>query len=367
MLRSLSLVMLASACAPQYDDTLLEEYRQAVPDADTLNARTPTSGALMLGETALFPMLAAPVTWGINGAIATIVVGLEVVTAFDPTYYDEETQQFVWGPWNADDYGKAALWIQKNPEGSEFAYSYALLRGTTRKLEGYEPIIVGGASPDPDHRHRGVGITLWDADANIRFLEEHGQPTDGLDSGKFAALYGRGPTEDDVELAFVVSSFRDFVSADDPELVPVDFDYLHGRASQDGTVVDFLDFQGDVDVSDPHDGVAENLDIRMAFLDRGIGRAEAGAYGGSIEEGDTIAMTECWDDAVKETYLIAEHVDGDGSTEALYQLGDPSGCQAPFDRTLDELEVPSLADVDPGLLDTLDAIAEGGVDSIEWH
>jgi hypothetical protein len=366
MLRSLSVLIFASACAPQYDETLLEEYRQAVPDEDTLNARTPTSGALALGDTALFPQLAAPVTWGINGAIGTILVGLKVVTSIDPTYYDEETQQFVWGPWNADDFGKMAFWIQKNPEGSDFAYSYALLRGTTGKLEGYEPIIVGGATPDPDHGHRGMGVTLWDADANIRFLEENGQPTDGLDSGRFVAVYGRGPTDDGVDLAFVVSSFRDFVSADDPEAVPVDFDYLHGRAWEGANVVDFLDFQGTVDVDDPHDGVAENLDIRMAFLDRGIGRAEAGAYGGSIEKGDQMAMTECWDDAVKETYLRAELVD-DGATEALYQLGDPSGCVDPFDQTLDELEVPSLADVDPSLLDALDAVAEGGVDSVEWH
>ena len=69
---------------------------------------------------------------------------------------------------------------------------------------------------------------------------------------------------------------------------------------------------------------------------------------------------------MKETYLQAELTD-DGSTEALYQLGDPSGCVDPFDQTLDELAVPSLADVDPSLLDALDAVAEGGVDSVEWH
>jgi hypothetical protein len=367
MLRSVSVLLLASACAPQYDQALLDQYKASIPDEDTLQARAATSGVLALGDQALFPTLSAPVTVGINGAIATVVGGLRFVTTLEPSGYDAETQQFVWGPWNDDRFGKAAVWIQKNPEGSEFAYSYALLRGTTRRLEGYSPIIVGGATPDPDRPGRGVGVTLWDADANLQFLEENGQPTAGLDGGKFVALYGRGPVEEDTELRWVVSSFRDFTSADDPAGASVDLDYFHGHAWDGAQEVDFLDYQASVDVDDPRDGVVENLDVRMAFLDRGIGRGEAGAYGGSLEAGDRVEVTECWNDAVRETYLAAERVDGDGATEELYQLGSPAGCAAPFDRTLDELEIPSLADVDPSLLADLDAIAEGGVDSVEWR
>ncbi|MEZ4271538.1 MAG: hypothetical protein R3C68_08935 [Myxococcota bacterium] len=170
--------------------------------------------------------------------------------------------------------------------------------------------IVGAGTPDPDIEDFGAGLTLWDVDANNAFDDAH-DPNVGAklrDQGKFVAVYGRGPDEDAPanDLAFVVAAFRNWIPAEDSAEVvePVDLDYLYGRythneMSTDPIVVDFVDYRLNLDVTEPDkDGVAEDVAVRMAFLNQGIGRAEASAQNGTLTgTGARYEVTECWDEA----------------------------------------------------------------------
>lgn len=355
----LTATMALSACTPSYDEALLDEYRGALPSNDTLSARSPASGTFALGETAVYPSESAGLVHGINGAVGSIVDGLGAIVEQPPTLYDGTTEEFVWGPWADETHGSVAVYIKRQGSEADFEYVYALLRGPDNaELGAMTPIIIGGATPDPDDDDHGEGVTLWDFDANNEFLESQGMPTES--EGRFIAAYGRDIGDDGNEAAMVVASFRDFVSEDDLDAAPGDLDYFYGRVWDQHTI-DFLDYRGTFDVSDPTDDVPEDVEVRMAFVDEGIGRAEANAVGGSLYEDQIVLVDECWNEAVAQTYLNATLLDGD-STQKMYQVGDVTDCSDPFQSTLDELAVPSLDDVDPALLEALDAWANSGIE-----
>jgi len=123
--------------------------------------------------------------------------------------------------------------------------------------------------------------------------------------------------------------------------------------------VDFLDFETGIDVTEPKDGVREDVGIRMAFLDQGTGRAEADVIGGSMAANQTGSATECWDTSLDETYLEFQVLDS-GNPSQTYTEGDYGNCGM-FQATLDDLNIPSLQDIDPNLLAALDQVATTGV------
>jgi hypothetical protein len=158
---------------------------------------------------------------------------------------------------------------------------------------------------------------------------------------------------------FVVAAFRDFVSKDEPDKAPVDLDYLYGRHADATNSFDFADIEAAVDVSDPLDGSAEDLGLRLAFFNEGTGRAEADAIGGSLEPNQSFAVVECWDTSLNRTFL--EGIVNDAGTETtVASEGELANCGA-FDPSLDQLGVPRLEDIDPELLGALDQVATNGL------
>ncbi len=347
------------------DQTLLEQYRSALPTQEQLSApKVAATTAAANGQPALYPTASWPIVAGINGSVGTLITLLKTIVALPPTVYNSATREFVWGPWPADDgVGYVAAYIKDTGGAGDFQYEYALARGASNDLATLTPIIWGGATPDPSGADRGVGVTLWDFEADRAFHQAYDpnfDPSKG-DRGRFATVWGKGEDQNAPgnELAFVVAVFRDFVPADDPTAAPNDLDYFYGRYTSAEHVVDFLDFETGIDVSEPKDGVREDVGIRMAFLDQGTGRAEADVIGGSMAANQTGSATECWDTSLDETYLEFQVLDS-GNPSQTYTEGDYGNCGM-FQATLDDLNIPSLQDIDPNLLAALDQVATTGV------
>lgn len=348
------------------DQALLAEYRAALPSMGQLGAKAPegsVASILATGDPAVYPNGSYDIATGINGAVTGIIQVLDEVTSIEPTIFNSETNEFFWGPFpNEDGIGYVAAYIREGRPDADFQFEYALLRGIDNDVAKLTPVIWGGATPDPENEDHGAGVTLWDFEANRAFEEEHNPDFANLvlDRGRFVALYAAGVDENDpaAEAAYVLAVFRDFVSIDNPDAEPANLDYFYGHYENE-IKVDFLDWEANFDVTEPADGLAENVGVRMAFLNEGVGRAEADAVGGSLTEGQEASVVECWNAAIEQSYISFEVLEG-GETIASAEEGNVADCGL-FTASLDDLGVPSLDDVDPGLRAILDEVARTGV------
>ena len=276
----------------------------------------------------------------------------------------------MWGPWdNENGVGKVALYVQKNAAGADFEYSYALLRAAGDDLGEATAVIAGGATPDPIDRFHGVGVALWDLEANHAFDLQHapGGAPEGQGRGRFVTLFGhRSQTSGDA--AFNVAVFRNFVperavgTSDSPE--PLDVDYFYGRLiGSGGQRVDFVDSEvladlcdGSADSCFEHDAVSdaeERFDYDAFFIQRGAGRAEA-----RLSEGDLngpVRVIECWNTGLNRTSFQV------GTDATMVETMENGSCVAPTDHSANELGLPTLEEVDPALLSAMSCAAERGL------
>jgi hypothetical protein len=300
-----------------------------------------------------------------------------VITAFKPTFFDAGAQKFVWGPWDSEDgVGKAALYVEKNGPGADFEYSYALLRSATADLDGATAVIAGGTTPDPEDRFRGVGVTLWDLEANRQFDEAHDPAGSvGRGRGRFVTLFGH-QTAEGGDAAFNIAVFRDFVAerevgaSMDPEAI--DVDYFYGRLiSTDGVRVDFVDSKILADLCDAsaescfeNDALAdadEQLDYDAFFVNRGQGRAEARLSAGDLSS--PVRVIECWNPGLHRTSF---QIGTDGANGgAMVETMENGSCAAPADQARSALGLPTLDDVDAVLLDAMSCAAERGLSACD--
>ncbi len=378
----LALMWTAMACVAQdnqsneFDEELAEQYRNALPSASLLQARSPlqtdsSSQGLreqaLIGDSALYPSLAVPLAVSINDSVTSMLDLLEQVTQLPPTDFDKEENTFVWGPYNHDDgFGQVAVIIADNGEDTDedFRYFYIFGRIAPDKPDSFTPVILGGTNRDKDNDEYGEGITLWDYEANRQFLETYGDGAEegGPIQGRFVTIYGRGPAEDDPDAttSLVLASFRDFAEEDDDE--PADLDYLYGNVVFEDVQVDFLNFKLRTNINEGDE--LENLDVRLGFINRGHGRAQAIATGGDIGKEDpeieAARVVECWDEDINQTFIRFSGADGGGEPVFEQEDGNVEDCGI-FKATLEELELPTLNDVDQSLLDGLDQIATMGL------
>ncbi|MCK5688639.1 hypothetical protein KAI87_05170, partial [Myxococcota bacterium] len=134
-----------------YDETLLAQYRAILPSSAAVEVKAPTaSGVRTVGEPAFYPQHAEGIVAGVNGAVKGIIDLMELIVAIEPTFYNSETLEFVWGPWenndeNNDDFGWTMVYIRDNGADTDkdFRYDYALLKGTSNDLATMTPVIWG--------------------------------------------------------------------------------------------------------------------------------------------------------------------------------------------------------------------------------
>lgn len=356
----------------KFDQAKLAQYRSVVPSKDKLSASAPSNPAKQVsGNPAFYPAAAVPIATAINGAVGTMIDLLEHIVQLEPSVYNSETKEFFWGPYpNDKGVGYVGVYIREAPVDHDFKFEYAFVRGIGKDTATMKPIIWGGGTPDPTNDDFGVGVTLWDMQANNAFDQEHDASNydpETRDHGRFVALFASGPDEHDAAavVTWIVSAFRNVQWKDevyDPQ-GGRDADYLYGRYEKDGNRVDFIELDAEADVSpDAHDGIDENIKIRVAFYNEGVGRAEASAEGGSIAAGEHGEAVECWDAALDQTYLKFEQKNATATISSL-EIGLPEACGA-FNATLDSLNIPSLALVtqdQPDLMNALDYVATNGV------
>jgi hypothetical protein len=378
--RAIIILPLIAACSGEnaseprdsYRDETLAEYLQALPDQERLSADLPTAldtpGALTQPGNAVLAAQGVAFARDVNRPVRILVAALRRITSFPPTRFDAAEQKFVWGPWdNENGAGKVALYVQKNAARADFEYSYALLRSAGDDLAHASAVIAGGATPDPQDRFRGVGVALWDLEANHAFDAAHGAAPEGQGRGRFVTLFGHH-TQASGAAAFNVAVFRDFVPEREPGAAanpePLDVDYFYGRLiGTDGQRVDFVDSQVLADLCDTsadscfeHDRVsdaAERFDFDAFFIQRGLGRAEA-----RLSEGDLngpVRVIECWNAGLDRTSFQI------GTDADMVETMENGSCAGPTARSASELGLPTLEDVDPAMLSAMSCAAERGL------
>jgi len=355
---------------PAYDQTKLAQFRSALPTADQLLARSPeATGSRAIGDPAFYPGAAYHVVMGINGSVGWIIEVLRRVTEHPPTVFNSETSEFVWGPWpNEDDFGTIAVYIREEAPEADFQYTYAFIRGAGQDLATMTPVIWGATNPDPHNEDFGMGITLFDQEANRGFAQVHDPDFGSKDfgTGRFVTLYGAGADENQAGAShrFVVAVFRNFIGQDQAaeSPAPTNLDYFYGHwQGPAGNTLDFVDFAFEADVDDNGvDDLPETLGINLVFLNGARGRAEAEATGGDLTETQRVDATECWDDAVARQYLAFELTD-DGISQQAHSEGDPVLCLAPFDQPLANLGLPKFEDLDPNIIGAMQDVAQNGL------
>lgn len=355
---------LVGCSSEEYDPALLEQYRTAIPKETQLAASAPKASIqALVGDPAMLPGGSEDIVLGINGSVGGIVETMKTIVASEPTIYNSDTKEFVWGPYpNEDGVGTVAAYIKDQGEGADFRYAYALLRGVDKDLAKMSPVIWGGATPDPNAEDHGAGLTLWDFEANFAF-ETANNPdvaSKTLDRGRFVAVYAKGKN-DKGDFGVVLAALRKFVPKDKPMNAPADLDYFYGQFKDATNQMDFVDWAGNVDISnDPAKALPENLSVHLAFFNEGTGRGEATASGGDLTTGQTADIVECWDKAISQSYLSFATSTNGTSDGAPATEGDVASCGY-FQSSLKELGVPSLADVDPALKASLDDVATNGI------
>lgn len=346
-----------------YDPAMLEQYRSAIPKENQLAATAPKASIqALVGDPAMLPAGSEDIVLGINGSVEGIIKTMEHIVATEPTIYNSDTKEFLWGPYpNDDGVGTVAAYIKDEGEGADFRYGYALLRGKDKDLANMSPVIWGGATPDPNTEDHGAGVTLWDFEANYAFESANNPDFEKtpLDRGRFVAVYGKGSNEKG-EFGVVIAALRNFVPQDKPMNTPANLDYFYGRFKDSTNQVDFVDWEGNVDISDdPAKTAAELLNVHLAFFNEGTGRGEATATGGDLAAGETATIVECWDKSISQSYLSFT-VSASGTPGTPAEEGAATACGY-FQPSLKDLGVPSLADVDPALKAALDDVATNGV------
>jgi hypothetical protein len=238
-----------------------------------------------------------------------------------------------WGPFDNLD-GDIVVVIQKNPAaapGYQYLYQFWRVPEAWDGSLAAVSVIIGGVS-NPFATEGANGIFFVDFDADEAFSNFANPPyTLGGFSAAYAQVQVLPASETDVGglLTLVVAAFRGF---DPPNnLDPINVDYLYGHfvmADTYSTTVDFLDFATAADIDGL--GSAENLDVRMAFLNGGMGRAEAVITGGDVGAAGAV---ECWNSLLERLYW---------SQTGSVSEGDLAGAGI-FSQSLDALHIPSLA------------------------
>ena len=247
-------------------------YREVLPDDQLLVELSDLSPqARSVGDPSQYHGLTHDLLAERNLGLGAVLLLIETITLFPPSWADTTHETAQWGPWIENGrYGK--LWVQALPEG---AYTWAI---DMRPEDGDEDIWTSVLVGDIDPGATGVQST-GSMVVDFTSLEALGA-SEGL-TGSMTVDYASSP-----EVTSTTVMFSDLVAFDStiPDGSGTHVDYTPGQGGVMDVVVQ-------LDVTD--DGSEERATLRSRWDLSGSGRTDALLTGGDL--GDrTFTETECW-------------------------------------------------------------------------
>lgn len=285
----------------------VDDFRQAVPKADTVKMTVPESkGAPLVsgvsrqgleGETADTYKLTRGITVFVNGAGAIVLGLVKTITDYQPTTIDET--HAVWGPYTeALSPNTWRLTVTKNAQDS---YSY-VLEAKAKTDDDTKFIAVLSGNHLSTGKNLGHGDFLLDMDAAQK-LPEHSQ-----DVGTAQYTYSHDTAAADVKVDATFTHVRD---GETGQLISAAYKYV-STATNGGSFEFSLskDFYGAA--------AKENAVIKSRWQQTGAGRSDLKVSGGDLGATEGTA-SECWDSSFSSRYLT-------NSFDPTKNYGAPSAC-----------------------------------------
>jgi hypothetical protein len=289
-----------------------DEYKNAVPTADTVQMKVPGStgqaletastGQALLGDKAAFYELTRGVSVFVNGAGYQVLTLVKTITDYPPTTLDQDKGVAVWGPYTeALSPNTWRLTVTKKAD-KDFTY---LLEAKAKTDPDTAFLTILSGEHLSTGKVTGHGTFVLDMDAAQK-LPEH----DPNAKGKAAYTYSHDSLDAPLD---VQADFTQVLDKNSMRLI--DATYKYTSNDQTGGSLEFQ-FQGDVQ----NNGSAlENMTLNSRWDRSGAGRSDVKVAGGDIPAGQEATATECWDSNFASRYLQA-------SFDPSLDYGDVSAC-----------------------------------------
>lgn len=276
--------------------TSADQYRSILPDdrliIEGFDAAASMRGA---GEPSEYYVLTRDAVTDTNTAITDVLGLVSEITAFDPTWTDDD-KRALWGPWlDSGFYGQ--LWVLESTTGD---FDWAIeFRPEESAEDAWVPVVAGHVDAGSDETHS----TGW---FGLDFTAADDMGAGDDITGQLACDYELFEDGASATVAFAAISEDGQVPAD----AAIKYEHTRGQGG-------LMDLAMDMDVSDPANGTMELAIIRSRWDGAGAGRADA-----YVTQGDlgalTYTETDCWDASHTTVYL-------ENNFELLME-GDASAC-----------------------------------------
>lgn len=276
------------------------EYRNAVPTADTVKMNVPGSTGQALtnagtarqgleNEQAAFYVLTRQVSQFVNGAGWVVLSLVKQITEYPATSVSEEKGVAVWGPYTeALSPNTWRLTVTKNKDND---FSYVLQAKAKNDGDDAFLTILSGNHVGTG-KVTGHGSFLLDMDAAQK-LPEHDKDSKG--TAKYT--YSRESLDANTDIEAV---FTQVLDKDTQRLVNATYHYVSNEKT--GGSLEF-NFQGDFD--EKKNTQLENATLNSRWDRSGAGRTDVKIAGGDLASGTEASASECWDSDFLSKYLTA--------------------------------------------------------------
>lgn len=295
-----TLLAITAGCGEPEDTTNnADAYASHLPD-DRILVGLPTGGQnRAVGDTAESYLSTVRVSTDVNGMISHVLLLVDHVTSFEPTYSSED-DEYLWGPWNDGglDPNETALYVRYDATEDVYGWAFIQRPKDSTSDDDWVPIIAGEAHEgDTEDTGSGSFIIDFDAIASLNPAEEN--------RGVFASEYDIREDGVDAEAAFLGFS-------DDEGVNTIDAGYRYG---QDSTGAGYMDLGYRADIQQDGSDL-ETIVLRTRWMADGAGRGDMVIFDGDLAP-LAYQGSECWNSSFSVTYEEnnAELVmDGDEST-----------------------------------------------------
>lgn len=262
------------ACEPTDSAPDADSYARHLPDDRILVSMPVNSGDRAVGDLAESYLTTAQVTSDVNALIGAVLLTLDHVTDFEPTYSSED-DEFFWGPWSDGglDPNETGMWVAYDSDADQYGWAIVQRPKTSDSDDDWVAIAAGEATPgETEDTGSGSFILDFDAIADLNPAE--------TTRGVFASTYSLSETDVVAEAAF------DGLSDGSGESIDAVYGY-----GQDLSGAGYMDLGYIADVNG--EGTDETVVLRTRWTAEGAGRGDMVIFGGDI---DPLAFvgTECW-------------------------------------------------------------------------